>query len=120
MDSPGLDAVLTRVAGAVAFAHVRRVSSLTATLDLADNVFLGIEPKRRFFGLPGIVDRAAMRTQATALLRKVDVYSPLPTLASRLDDASRVLVEAARALARMAERKRRRGYRARGVEAEPS
>ena len=99
MDSPGLDAVLTRVAGAVAFAHVRRVSSLTATLDLADNVFLGIEPKRRFFGLPGIVDRAAMRTQATALLRKVDVYSPLPTLASRLDDASRVLVEAARALA---------------------
>ena len=99
MDSPGLDAVLTRVAGAVASAHVRRVSSLTATLDLADNVFLGIEPKRRFFGLPGIVDRAAMRTQATALLRKVDVYSPLPTLASRLDDASRVLVEAARALA---------------------
>ena len=93
MDSPGLDAVLTRVAGAVAFAHVRRVSSLTATLDLADNVFLGIEPKRRFFGLPGIVDRASMRTQATALLRKVDVYSPLPTLASRLDDASRVLVD---------------------------
>ena len=99
MDSPGLDAVLARVAGAVPFAHVRRMSSLTATFDLADNVFLGIEPRSRFFGLPGIVDRAAMRTQATALLRKVDVYSPLPTLASQLDDASRVLVEAARALA---------------------
>ncbi|SMG15877.1 sugar ABC transporter ATP-binding protein [Agreia pratensis] len=99
MDSPGLDAVLARVVGTVAFAHVRRVSSLTATLDLADNLFLGIEPRRRFLGLPGIVDRASMRTQATALLRKVDVYSPLPTLASQLDDASRVLVEAARALA---------------------
>ncbi|SKA82418.1 ribose transport system ATP-binding protein/putative multiple sugar transport system ATP-binding protein [Agreia bicolorata] len=99
MDSPGLDAVLAQAVGAVPFAHVRRMSSLTATLDLADNVFLGIEPRRRFFGLPGIVDRAAMRTQAIALLRRVDVYTPLPTLASRLDDASRVLVEAARALA---------------------
>ncbi|MBF4633061.1 sugar ABC transporter ATP-binding protein [Agreia pratensis] len=99
VDSPGLDAVLARVVGTVAFAHVRRVSSLTATLDLADNLFLGIEPRRRFLGLPGIVDRASMRTQATALLRKVDVYSPLPMLASQLDDASRVLVEAARALA---------------------
>jgi ribose transport system ATP-binding protein/putative multiple sugar transport system ATP-binding protein len=99
VDSPGLDAVLARVAGDVPFAFVRRHSSLTATLDLADNVFLGIEPRRRFLGLPGIVDRAAMRGQATALLRRVDVYTPVPTVAGRLDDASRVLVEVARALA---------------------
>jgi ABC-type sugar transport system ATPase subunit len=99
VDSPGLDAVLAQVAGDVPFAHVRRASGLTATLDLADNVFLGIEPRRRFFGLPGIVDRASMRTQATALLRRVDVYTPVPTLARQLDDASHVLVEVARALA---------------------
>ena len=99
VDSPGLDAVLARVAGDVAFAHVRRLSGLTATLDLADNVFLGIEPRRRLFGLPGIVDRASMRTRTTALLRRVDVYTPLPTPAKDLDDASRVLVEVARALA---------------------
>jgi ribose transport system ATP-binding protein/putative multiple sugar transport system ATP-binding protein len=99
VDSPGLDAVLARVAGDVPFAFVRRHSSLTATLDLADNVFLGIEPRRRFLGLPGIVDRAAMRAQATALLRRVDVYTPVPTAAAQLDDASRVLVEVARALA---------------------
>jgi ABC-type sugar transport system ATPase subunit len=99
VDSPGLDAVLARVAGAVAFAHVRRQSGLTATLDLADNVFLGIEPRRRLFGLPGIVDRVSMRTRTTALLRRVDVYTPLPTPARELDAASRVLVEVARALA---------------------
>jgi ribose transport system ATP-binding protein/putative multiple sugar transport system ATP-binding protein len=91
--------VLTQVAGVVPFAHVRRRSGLTATLDLADNVFLGIEPRRRFLGLPGIVDRVGMRTRATAFLRRVDVYTPLPTLAKQLDDASRVLVEVARALA---------------------
>jgi ABC-type sugar transport system ATPase subunit len=99
VDSPGLDAVLASVVGDVPFAHVRRRSSLTPTLDLADNVFLGIEPRRRFFALPGIVDRAAMRTRATALLRRVDVYTPVLTLAAGLDPASRVLVEVARALA---------------------
>jgi ribose transport system ATP-binding protein/putative multiple sugar transport system ATP-binding protein len=99
VDSPGLDAVLASVVGGVPFAHVRPRSSLTATLDLADNIFLGIEPRRRFFALPGIVDRAAMRTRATALLRRVDVYTPVITLAARLDPASRVLVEVARALA---------------------
>jgi ABC-type sugar transport system ATPase subunit len=99
VDSPGLDAVLAGIVGDVPFAHVRRRSGLTATLDLADNVFLGIEPRRRFFALPGIVDRAAMRTRATALLRRVDVYTPVVTLAARLDPASRVLVEVARALA---------------------
>jgi len=78
---------------------VRRLSGLTATLDLADNVFLGIEPRRRLFGLPGIVDRVSMRTRTTALLRRVDVYTPLPTPAKELDAASRVLVEVARALA---------------------
>ncbi|KQP56646.1 sugar ABC transporter ATP-binding protein [Agreia sp. Leaf283] len=75
------------------------MSGLTGTLDLADNVFLGIEPRRRLFGLPGIVDRVSMRTRTTALLRRVDVYTPLPTPAKELDDASRVLVEVARALA---------------------
>jgi ribose transport system ATP-binding protein/putative multiple sugar transport system ATP-binding protein len=99
VDSSGLDAVLASVVGDIPFAHVRRRSSLTATLDLADNIFLGIEPRRRFFALPGIVDRIAMRTQATSLLRRVDVYTPFPTLAARLDAASRVLVEVARALA---------------------
>ncbi|KQO11384.1 hypothetical protein ASF06_01625 [Agreia sp. Leaf244] len=62
-------------------------------------MFLGIEPRRRLFGLPGIVDRVSMRTRTTALLRRVDVYTPLPTPAKELDDASRVLVEVARALA---------------------
>lgn len=103
MDSSGLDAVLAQAAGEDPFAHVRRRSGLTATLDLADNIFLGIEPKRRFLGLPGIVDRAAMRTQAISLLRRVDVYTPVPTVARDLDDASRVLVEVARALAHGAE-----------------
>ena len=78
---------------------MRRLSGLTATLDLADNVFLGIEPRRRLFGLPGILDRVSMRTRTTALLRRVDVYTPLLTQAKELDDASRVLVEVARALA---------------------
>ena len=78
---------------------MRRLSGLTGTLDLADNVFLGIEPRRRLFGLPGIVDRVSMRARTTALLRRVDVYTPLPTPAKELDDASRVLVEVARALA---------------------
>jgi ABC-type sugar transport system ATPase subunit len=99
VDSPGLDAVLASIVGDVPFAHVRRRSSLTATLDLADNIFLGIEPRRRFFALPGLVDRAAMRTQATSVLRRVDVYTPVVTPAAQLDAASRVLVEVARALA---------------------
>ncbi|WP_374947024.1 hypothetical protein [Agreia sp.] len=99
VDSSGLDAVLAKLAGETPFAHVRRISSLTPTLGLADNLFLGIEPRRRFFGLPGIVDNAAMRRRATALLRRVDVYTPVPTLAAELDGASRVLVEVARALA---------------------
>ncbi|CAD5991317.1 hypothetical protein [Agreia sp. COWG] len=99
MDSPGLDRVLTRLAEAVPFGHVRRTSSLTATLDLADNLFLGIEPRRRVWGLPGIVDRRALRAEATTLLRRVDVDAPVPTLAADLDPASRLLVEVARALA---------------------
>ena len=89
MDSPGLDRVLAELAAEVPFGHVRRVSSLTATLDLADNIFLGIEPRKRLWGVPGILDRPALRLQATALLRRVDVYSPVPTLSADLDPASR-------------------------------
>ena len=49
--------------------------SLCDTVDVAGNLFLGREPRRRIFGIP-FLDKARMRTEAAAMLASLGISVP--------------------------------------------
>ncbi len=72
---------------------------LVPALSVAHNILLGQLPTRRIAGLPGWLDRAAMRARAQALLADLQIDLDPDVPAGRLSFAERQLVVIARAFA---------------------
>jgi len=87
------------VAVRAGIALVHQELSLVPELSVAENVFLGREPRGRF---PGSVDFGAMRQRAAALLAELGVELRAGEKLARLSPGERQLVEIAKGLAREA------------------
>jgi ABC-type sugar transport system ATPase subunit len=75
-------------------ASVHQELTVLPQLSVAENIWLGREPRTRF----GLLDRQALRADTAALLRRHGLPLDADTLAGRLSVAGRQLVEIARAL----------------------
>ena len=76
--------------------------SLVPHLDIAQNVFLGREPRTRWLGRVGEVDRARMHMEARKLLDLIGLELDTRTPLYRLGVAQQQLVEIAKALSQNA------------------
>jgi len=86
-------------ARALGIAVIFQEFSLVPYLDIAQNVFLGREPRGR---LPGTVDRAAMHREARRLLDTLGLDLDTRTPVHRLGVAQQQMVEIAKALSQQA------------------
>jgi ABC-type sugar transport system ATPase subunit len=85
------------------YALVDRRRGLTPMMDVAENVYLGLERKRRLGPLSLGIDWKLTREDAAADLALVGARVPVTTKARELGEFDRMLVELARAVARRAE-----------------
>lgn len=69
--------------------------NLAGNLDVASNIFLGREPRKRFLG---VVDRRTLYSRAGELADRVGLSAPLTTLVQELSPGAQQLVEIAKAL----------------------
>ena len=73
--------------------------ALVPDLDVAGNIFLGCEPRKRVLGLLPILDRGAMRREARGLLDRVNIDMPsLDAAVRRLSGGQRQATAIARFL----------------------
>jgi ABC-type sugar transport system ATPase subunit len=84
-------------AAACGIALVHQEPSLVAGLPVAENIYLGRAPRGRW---PWLVDFAAMRENARALLAELGVSIPVRARVADLTPGERQLVEVAKGLAR--------------------
>ena len=84
-------------ARALGIALIHQELMLAPNLDIAGNIFLGAEPRRR--ALPGAIDRRSMRRQALGLLGRVGLDISPDTPVARLTTGQMQMVEIAKALA---------------------
>ena len=82
-------------AAAAGIASVHQELTVLPQLTVAENVWLGREPRTRV----GLLDRRALRTRTVALLQRYGLPLDSDMVAGRLSVAGRQLVEIARALA---------------------
>lgn len=83
-----------RAAQAAGIGIVFQELNLIPHLSVAENIFLGREPRTRF----GLIDYAKLHADAAALLRRLDLRVPPETLVAELRVGQQQLVEIARAL----------------------
>ena len=88
--------VTPAAARAEGIALVHQELSLVPELSVAENVFLGREPRARW---PGLVDFAQMRRRARALLEAFGASVPVDARVAQLGPGERQLVEIAKGLA---------------------
>ncbi|MDR3484730.1 MAG: sugar ABC transporter ATP-binding protein [Bradyrhizobium sp.] len=79
-------------------ATIYQENSLFQYLSVAENIFLGDEPRR----FPGVVDHRAMRARAQAILDRLGTAIDVSALVSSLGGAGQKIVEIARAFRRNA------------------
>jgi ribose transport system ATP-binding protein len=84
-------------AGRAGIAFIHQELNLFSNLSIAENIFVDRFPRRRF-GPVSLIDKAAMRARASALLAEVDLALPPETPVERLSPGERQLVEVAKAL----------------------
>ena len=80
---------------ALGISVIHQELNLAPNLDIASNIFLGREPKKRLFG---IVDRRALNVVAEELARHVGISAPVTTLVEKLSPGEQQLIEIAKAL----------------------
>ena len=83
-----------RAAQAAGIGIVFQELNLIPHLSVAENIFLGREPRTRL----GLIDYAKLNAEATALLQRLDLRVPPETLVADLRVGQQQLVEIARAL----------------------
>jgi ribose transport system ATP-binding protein len=86
-----------RQAQRIGISTIYQELDLALDLTVAENITLGTSPTRH--SLPGFVDREAMRTQAQAILNRLQISIELNALVSDLPPAQRRMVAIAKALA---------------------
>lgn len=79
---------------AAGIAVVHQEFSVLGALSIAENIYLGAEPKTRF----GLIDRKALKRNAIALLSKLGISLDPDYLAETLSVADKQMVEIAKAL----------------------
>jgi ABC-type sugar transport system ATPase subunit len=83
-------------AQAIGIAIVYQELNLSPNLSIAENIFLGIEPRAG----GAFVDRKALKTGATEILRKLDIHFDPDTIVGHLTVAQQQLVEICKSLVR--------------------
>ncbi|MGQ9455215.1 MAG: sugar ABC transporter ATP-binding protein [Armatimonadota bacterium] len=84
-----------RDAIALGISVIYQEPNLAGNLDVASNIFLGREPRKRFLGM---VDREALYSRARELADRVGLSVPLTALVQELSPGAQQLVEIAKAL----------------------
>jgi ABC-type sugar transport system ATPase subunit len=79
---------------AAGIAVVHQEFSVLGALSVAENIYLGAEPRTRF----GLIDRKALKSQATTLLADLKINLGPDTLVETLSVADKQMVEIAKAL----------------------
>src|SRR5258706_908118 len=93
VDGRGVEIDSVRKAEALGIALIHQELNLCDNLDVAANVFLGREPRRR-----GLIDRSRIEQEAAGFLRAVGLEVPPATPLSRLAIGHQQIVEISKAL----------------------